>query len=129
MEGNRLVPMPVTVFAVQAVAVAHDHLNGPTRSNLWATANLVFIVVAIVGFSSIWPRRFETAEYVGFGALLGLANAGFVGYLLLLSGLPYRDAGALTERGREFLSVTAVLAGISVAILLHGVRCRRDVRP
>jgi len=126
MEDRRsLVPIPVTVFAIQAIAVAHDRIGASSRPGLWPTAMLLFIIVAIVGWSSIWPRRYFTADYVAFGALLGLANAGFVGYLLLLSGPPYRDGWTLTERGRDFLIVTAVLAVLSVAILLHGMRCRR----
>jgi hypothetical protein len=128
-DSRRLVPIPFTVFAVQAIAVAHDRISAASNPGLWPTAMAVFVIVAIIGIASIWPRRFGTADYVAFGALLGLANAGFVGYLLLLSAAPYRDAGRLTERGRDFLIVTAVLACLSVAILLHGMACRRAARP
>ena len=132
MEGDRsLVPIPVTVFAIQAVAVAHDRsaASASAPGMLWATAMALFLVLSIAGVASVWPRRFDTADYVAFGSLLGLANAGFFGYLLFLSGSAYRNAGALTERGREFLIVTAVLAGLSVIILLHGMACRRPLRP
>ena len=128
-DSRRLVPIPVTVFALQAVAVAYDRIGASSQPGLWPTAMLVFIVISIAGSASIWDRRFFTAEYLAFGSLLGLTNAGFVAYLLLLSGSPYRDAGTLTERGRDFLIVTAVLAGLSVAILLHGIHCRRLLRP
>jgi hypothetical protein len=130
MEGDRsLVPIPVTVFAIQAIAVVQERIAASPQPGHWPTVMAVFVVIAILGIASIWPRRFDTADYVGFGSLLGLTNAGFVGYLLLLSGLPYRDAGTLTERGRDFLIITAALAGLSVAILLHGTACRRPLRP
>jgi hypothetical protein len=130
MEGSRrFAPIPVVVFAVQASAVACDRINASTHPGLWPTAMAVFVIIAVAGVGSILPHRYDTAEYVAFGSLLGLTNTGFVGYLLLLSGLPYRHAGALTDRGRDFLIITAVLAALSVVILLHGMACRRPLRP
>jgi hypothetical protein len=129
-RNHWIIPIPLAVFAVQAGAASFDRLRGEESTTLlWAVAMGVFLFVGWLAVWSYWMRRFLTIEYVAFGALLGLANAAFAGFLLMLSGDPFRADGSLTVRGRGFLSVTAALAGLSVVILLHGVRCRRAVRP